>query len=147
MSDDVFNVARGRLREKVLNGGANFGILILKAVEADATLADRATVADILAQAGNVEADFTNYIRKTGLSPTDLGPDNAAETASVDLANPTWANAGGATNNTTAKLIFFFDEGGTDATRIPMTFHDFVATTNGNDLNGIVDAAGFYGSQ
>lgn len=145
MADDVFNNARGRIREKVINGGANFGVLLLKTVEADATLRDYTTVAAILAAAGNVEADFTNYARKTGLAPTQ-SVDNDAETAAADLADQTWASAGGAVNNTTAKAIVYFEESASDAGRLPLTYHDFVGTTDGNDLVAQVATGGFYES-
>jgi hypothetical protein len=40
--------------------------MLLKASEGDAGLKDRATLSAITGAAGNTEADFTNYARKTG---------------------------------------------------------------------------------
>jgi len=144
MADVIFNAARGRVREKVINGGANFGIMLLKTAEADATLRDYADLSAMLAAAGNVEADFTNYARKTGLTGTQT-VNNTNETASADLGDQTWTTAGGTTDNTLVKLIVFFQESASDAGRVPLTAHDFAITTNGNDLTAQIPS-GFYGS-
>jgi len=144
MADVIFNTARGRVREKVINGGANFGIMLLKTAEADATLRDYADLSAMLAAAGNVEADFTNYARKTGLTGTQT-VNNTNETASADLGDQTWTTAGGTTDNTLVKLIVFFQESASDAGRVPLTAHDFAITTNGNDLTAQIPS-GFYGS-
>lgn len=143
MGDFVFTSACGKFAEKVADATTSVGILLLKTAETDATLRDRATVAAILA-AANTEANFTNYARKTGLTGT-VTVDTANNRTDVALAsNPvTWTSAGGATNNTLAKLIVFLDEGGTDATRIPLVGLDCVITTDGNNLVITFNAAGF----
>jgi hypothetical protein len=102
---------------------------------------DRTTVADLLA--GNTEANFTNYARKTPLTAT-LTVDQANDRVDVSIPNQTWAAAGGALNNTTAKAVVFYDEGGTDATRIPLVALDFVVTTDGSDVTIQFAAAGFF---
>lgn len=142
MANGVFNIARGTVRQKVI-GGSTFGVLLLKVVEADSTLNDRATVAAILA-AANTEANFTNYARKT-FTPTQ-SVDNTANSAAADFADQVWTSAGGATNNNLVKAVVYEDVGGSDATRIPLTYQDFVFTTNGTDLTGVVASAGFWGS-
>lgn len=141
MSDIVFNISKGAAAEKIRDGAASVGVMLIKAVESDAALKDRVTLADILS--GNTEANFTNYARKTALTAT-LTVDQGNDWVTVSIPNQTWASAGGATNNTLAKLVVFYDEGGTDATRIPLTAHDFVATTDGNDLQTNFAVAGFY---
>lgn len=145
MADIVFNIARGRIREKAMNGGSNFGVMLLKAAEADAALADHNDLAALLAAVGNTEADFTNYARKTGLAATQA-VDDANEQASADIADQTWSSAGGAANNTLVKLVVYFQESASDAGRIPMTAHDFAATTDGSDLTAQIASGGFYQS-
>lgn len=141
MADFVFNIAKGAAAEKVRDGAANLGILLIKTAESDALMKDRATLTAVLS--GSVEGDFTNYGRKTGQTGT-VTVDNTNDRVDVDVADQTWASAGGAANNTLAKLIVFYDEGGTDGTRIPLTAHDFVVTTDGSDLIAQIASAGFY---
>lgn len=142
MADLVFNVAKGKTAEKVADSPNSLGMMLLKVAEADATLRDRTTLADILA-AANTEANFTNYARKTAITGT-VTIDQANDRVDVDMPDQTWVAAGGGTNNTLVKLIVYIDEGGTDATRIPLTAHDFAVTTDGTDLTAQVAAAGFY---
>jgi hypothetical protein len=71
--------------------------------------------------------------------------DDTGEDASADFADILWAAAGGASNNNLVKLLVCID-GASDAARLPVTAHDFVTTTDGNDLTAVVDAAGFYAS-
>jgi len=145
MADGVFNIARGRIREKIINGGAKFGVMLLKAAEADSTLRDYDNLSTLLAAAGNTECDFTNYARKTSLQPTQ-SVDDANEQALADVADLTWASAGGAANNDVKKLIVYFEESASDSGRFPCTFHDFVATTDGTDLTAQIASGGFYQS-
>lgn len=141
MSDLVFNVAKGKVAEKVADDPTKLGVLILKAGEADALLKDRTTIADVLA--GNTEANFTNYGRKTGITGT-VTIDQANDRVDVDLPDQTWTSAGGATNNATTRAIIYYEEAAADATRIPLVALDMVATTDGNDLALQLAAAGFY---
>ncbi len=127
----VFNIAKGAFAEKVRDDATKLGILLLKVVESDAALIDRATIAVVVAN--STEADFTNYSRKTSITGT-LTVDNTNDRVDVDTPDQTWTAAGGATNNTLVKIVFFYDEGGTDATRIPLTAHSFDLGTNGSDL-------------
>lgn len=149
MSDGVFNVGKGRTAYYSSLPGTNDALVVvlLKTAQADATLRDHDTLGAILA-AANTEADFTNYARKTVTSVTvDL--DDTAESVDADFADQTWTSAGGASNNTLAKLLVCYDPdttGGTDTAIIPLTFHDFVATTDGTDLVAQVHADGFYGA-
>lgn len=140
MADGVFNISKGALMEKVRDAATNVLILLLKANEAEATLVDRTDVAALLA-AANTEADFTNYSRKTGLTGT-LTVDNTNNRVDLDLPDQTWTTAGGATNNTLTKAISAYQDAAADATRVPMTHHDFAATTDGSDLTMQVNAAG-----
>jgi len=141
MADFVFNIAKGASAEKVRDTATNLGVMILKTVESDALMRDRATLTAVLS--GSTEADFTNYARKTGLTGT-VTVDNTNDRVDVSVPNQTWTVAGGATNNTTAKLIVFYEEAAADTTRIPLTAHDFVVTTDASDLTVQFAAAGFY---
>ncbi len=154
MADGVFNIAKGRGVEfynRVENNDpstAGFIIVLLKAAEADATLEDYDDLAALLLAAGNTEADFTSYGRKT-LTDTELAafpaPDDTNNRYEVDLPDQTWAPAGGATNNTLVKLLVCYapDTAGADGTLIPVTYHDFAVTTDGSDLTAQFDALGF----
>lgn len=141
MADQVFNIAKGAFAEKIRDAATNVGIMLLKTAEADATLIDYDTLAAILAGA-NTEADFTNYARKTGLTGT-VTVDDTNNRVDCDVPDQTWTSAGGATNNTLAKAIVFYQESAADSGRVPLTHHDFVETTTGSDITLQVNASGF----
>lgn len=144
MSDVVFNIAKGAVAEK-LRDGANLGVLLLKAtgLQADASLVDHATVSALLG--ANTEADFTNYARKTiSNASAPVTVDNTNNRVDADVPDQTWVAAGGATNNGLGKLVVYEDVGGADASRVPLTAHDWTPTTDGSDLQAVIAAAGFY---
>lgn len=157
MADFVFNIAKGRVVELYNNVKSNspansaFVVVLLKSagLEADDTLNNYDDLASLLA-ATNDEADFTNYARKI-LTDVELAalpaPDDTNNRRDLDIPDLTWTAAGGATNNTLGKLIVCYDAdttSGTDAALIPLTAHDFTATTDGSDLVAQIAAAGFY---
>ena len=141
MADFVFNISKGAVAEKIRDGATNVGLMLLKATEADATLKDRTDLADLLAEAGNTEADFTNYARKTGLTGT-ITVDNTNDRVDVDIADQTFTSAGGAANNTMAKVVTYYEESAADSGRIPLTSHDNSETTSGSDITFQMNAAG-----
>jgi hypothetical protein len=155
MANGVFNIAKGRVNgyhSRVNdNDPANSALIVvlLKVTEVDATLEDYDDLATLLAAAGNTEADFTNYARKT-LTDTDIGATTVDDTNNnqrADIPDQTWTSAGGTTDNTLVKLLVCYDSdttGGTDSNIIPLTFHDFSTTTNGNDLTAVVNANGYF---
>lgn len=142
MADFVFNISKGAVAEKVRDGASSLLMLLLKANEAEATLKDRDDVAAILAN-GSTEADFTNYARKTGLTGT-ITVDDVNDRVDIDIPDQTWTAAGGGTNNTLTKLIIAYQEAAADASRVPLTSHDFAVTTDGSDIIAQVNAAGFF---
>jgi hypothetical protein len=151
MANGTFNIALGKVKYYAELPAANDALIVvlIKAtgLEADATLRDHDDLAALLA-ASNDEADFTNYARKVITSITNA-VDDSGNSFSSDVADQTWASAGGATNNTLGKLIVAYDPDtttGTDSTLVPLTFHDFTATTDGNNLVGQIDALGYYGA-
>jgi hypothetical protein len=156
MSNGPFNIAKGRAVEfynRVKSSdpaNSAFIVVLLKASEADAVLIDYDDLAALIAAAGNTEADFTDYARLL-LTDAELAalpaPDDTNDRFDIDLPDQTWAAAGGVADNTLAKLLVCYDPdttGGTDADIVPVSHHDFVATTDGNDLIAQFDAAGFY---
>lgn len=154
MASGVFNVAKGRVNELMIrvdtNDPTNSGIVIvlLETAEADATLEDYDTLSALLA-GSNTEAAFTNYARKV-LTDSDVSsptPDDTNNRQDADLPDQTYTSAGGASNETLAKLIVCFDPdttGGDDTTLIPLTHHDFVVTTDGTDIVAQFNTAGFF---
>ena len=154
MADGTFNIAKGKVNGYVdrvdTNDPTNSALIIvlLKVAEADGTLEDYDTLSALLA-GSNTEADFTNYARKT-LTDSDLTaptPDDTNNWQTADMPDQTWTSAGGATNNTLVKLLVCYDNdstGGTDANIVPLTHHDFAATTDGSDLVNVVNAVGFF---
>lgn len=154
MADFEFNIAKGRtveLHSRVANNdptNSALVLVILKVAEADATLKDYDTLSALLA-GSNTEADFTNYARivLTDSDISDFTTDDTDDQNEVDIPDQTITSAGGATNNTTAKLIMCYDgdtTGGTDANIVPMLAWDFVKTTSGIDLPIIVNSNGYY---
>ena len=155
MGNGVFNVAKGRVAElhtRVNDGdpaASGLIVVLLKAVEVDTTLRDYATLDALLLAAGNTEADFTNYLPRKALVAADVGPvavDNAADRISCDVGDQTWTLAGGTLDNNLLKLLICYapDTAGADTTIVPLTFLDFVASTDGNDLIATVHVDGYY---
>lgn len=156
MADVAFNVAVGRAIELYnrvkSNDPANSALVIvlLKAALADDTLRDFDNLSLLLADAGNTEADFTDYARKV-LTDAELAalpaPDDVNNRRDIDIPDQTWVGAGGVTNNTLVKLLVCYDPdttGGTDADIIPISAHDFATTTDDSDLTAKINAAGFF---
>jgi hypothetical protein len=154
MADGVFNIAKGRTAEfyrtvDEQNGASasKLGVVLLKVAETEDTLNNYDTLSALLA-GSNTEANFTNYARvwwdQTNL--TSPSPDDTNNVVEYDIPNPQWTSAGGALNNTLAKLLVVYDPLGTnvDTNIIPLTYHDYSVTTDGTTLTAIVDASGFY---
>jgi hypothetical protein len=142
MADGVFNIAKGAFAEMFRDGATNGIVMLLKANEADATLVDYDDIAALLVPSGNVEAVFTNYARKTGLTGT-ITVDDTNNRVDVDIPDQTWTSAGNGANDTLTKLVVAYQNAAADATRIPLTHHDFAVTTDGSDLTAQFNASGF----
>ena len=154
MADGVFNIAKGRVNE-FLNrvddddpSTSEIVITLMTGAATDATLRDVDTFAALFALGDAAEATFTNFARKilTQADITGPTPDDTNDRQDSDLPDQTFTSAGGATNNTLTRLIVGFDSAGvgTDSGIVPMTFHDFAATTDGSDIVAQFAAAGFY---
>ena len=156
MADGVFNIAKGRVIEFYnrveSNDPAASGLIVvlLQANETEADLVDHDDLNALLGAAGNTEATFTNYARKT-LTDTELAalpaPDDTNNRYDIDLPDQTWTSAGNGTNNTLTKLVVCYDAdtgAGTDANIIPLTHQDFAVTTQGTDLTAQFNASGWF---
>lgn len=141
----VFDRAKGAAAELARNNPNALVMILMQAVEADATLETYADMQTLLAASGNTEADFTGYSRKTGQTET-VTVDTTNHDVTVSMPQQTWSAAGGATNNTLVKVIIAIQTATAgDAGLIPLTAHDYSATTNGsNDLVIGEGASGFY---
>lgn len=145
MANGVFNISLGRAAHYATLPAANDSLVVvlLKVAQVDDTLRDHDTLAAV--KAANTEADFTNYARATAAGVV-VNVDDTANLVDSDMNDVTWANAGGAVNNTLAKLLICYkpDTASADSAIIPMTFHDFVVTTDGSSITAQVAANGFY---
>ena len=156
MADQAFNIAKGRTVEWYNRVESNdpaasaFIVVLLKVAEADATLIDYDDLGALLGAAGNTEATFTNYVRKT-ITDAELAalpaPDDSNNRFDVDMPDVVWTSAGNGANDTLVKLLVCYDSdtaGGTDANILPVAHYDFAVTTDSNDLTAEFDAAGFF---
>lgn len=141
MADGVFNISKGAFVEKFRDGSGAGILLLLKVNQVEDSLLDHDTLAALFG-AANTEADFTNYARKTSLTGS-ITVDDVNNRVDVDLPDQTWTSAGGASDNTLTKAITAYQESAADSGRIPLTHHDFAATTDGNDLTLEFNAVGF----
>lgn len=151
MSDLIVNQALGRIRTFADNAAgdvaaAAFILVLLTATEADDTVRDYDDLSALLAAAGNTEATFTNYARKT-IDDADITVtvDDSNNRVDIDIPDQTWTSAGNGTNETMTDALFCYDAdtgSGTDSDITPMSLHDFTPTTDGSDLTLEVDAAG-----
>lgn len=139
MADFLFNISKGAFVEKVRDGAANIGVLLLTAMEADATAKDYDDLSAFLGAAGNTEASDASYARKTGVTGT-ITVDDTNDRVDVDIPDQTWTALAG---TAITDLVVFYDEGATEATRIPLTAHDFALTPDGSDATAQFNAAGF----
>jgi hypothetical protein len=150
VADFAFNIAKGRTVYYATLPAANDALILVllvsAGIEADATLKDYDDLAALLAGTSD-EATFTNYARKTVTASVTVTIDDTNDRVDVDMPDPVWTNAGGATNNTLAKLLVCYDNdttAGTDSAIVPLSSHDFSVTTDGSNLTGTVDPVGFY---
>lgn len=127
-------------------------VYLMQAAEADATLADRATLSSIWSQPGNVnaEANFTNYVKKILPTPTRT-VSNTNNEVTLGAAAPgtpvqlTWEQAGGTTNNSLVKVLFCYaaTSGAATSAILPLMALDATAATDGNDLVVTLHVDGF----
>lgn len=151
MADFVFNIAKGKVAEyaaRVLaNDPADSALIVIvletTGLEADATLLDYDTLADLTA-GGSTEPENSGYVRKEITAPT-VTVDDTNNRTDVDIADQTWSAV--AAGDGWSKLVVCYDPdttGGTDATIIPLVCLDFAVTPDGSDITAQFNAAGFF---
>lgn len=150
MADGTFNIAKGKVARYAMLPEASDGLVavLLKTAEADDTLNNHDTLAAALA-GSNVECDFTSYARQalTGVTVTVNDTTNLIDVDADDLV---YTSVGGATNNTTAKLLICYDPAtgsGTDTEIIPLSHHDLAFTTDGSTVTVQFPSGGFWRAQ
>lgn len=141
MANFTCNIALASWAEMVRDGPANLGVLFLKTAEADDALRDHEDLAALLGAAGNTEADFTGYARKTAITGT-LTVDHTNNWVDLDIPDQIWDPAGGATNNGLVDMVTYYQNSAADSGRVPQFVHDFVTTTDGSSLTSQINAAG-----
>lgn len=156
MADFVFNIAKGRVAELYnrvdSNDPANSALVIVllatSGLEADSTLIDKDTLADLVSGATN-EATNTGYARKV-LTDSDLAAFAADDTnnrVDLDIADQTWTAVANDGTGAISKLVICYDSdttGGADSAIIPLCCFDFAVTPDGSDLTAQINAAGFF---
>lgn len=155
----VASLGRARTYAEQVNAGQGQIILVLlqAGCEADSTLIDRLTLAEVLAVAANKEPTWTGgttYARKsiTGSTTVTVSVQPASDRVDLDLADPTWAAAGGSGATPTqalAKLGVCYAPSGANPANsaiIPLAWFDFPVIADGSDLVAPFSAQGVYRS-
>lgn len=128
-----FNIGKGALLGAT-DAGSNLRILLLKAVDTDATMKDVDTITALLATAAD-EADATNYARATALTTSVTSNDTDDRGDIAISADVTFTALGGASNNTIeAAVLYKFVTN--DGDSIPIAFYDINpgVPTNGSNF-------------
>ena len=153
MASIVFNRSKGRVAELYNRVDTNdpaastlvIAILATSGIEADATLQDDDTFADVIAGTTN-EVTNTNYARKV-LSDSDLvafAPDDTNNWVLLDFPDQTWtAVASGDGWNDAVVCYDPSSSGVTESVMVPLTLHDFVKVPDGSDIV-MQTPSGFY---
>lgn len=153
ISNFVFNIAKGRVVEyynRVENNDpANSALIIVvlatTGLEAQSVLEDKDDLAAVVAGTTN-EVTGTGWNRKT-LTDADLvalpAPDDTNNR--FDVAVPTFNWTPDAAADDASALLVCYDSdttAGTDSNIVPLTHHDFVVLTDGNQV--VVNAGTFF---
>ena len=138
MADFMFNIAKGAFVEKFRDGAANGIVALATGMDTDDAANNAATFTAFWA-GSNVEKSGGGYARKTGLTGT-ITVDNTNNRVDVDFPDQTWTAL---TGTAIVKLIVGYEEAAAEATRIPISAHDFAVTPDGSDVTAQFNAAGF----
>ncbi|MDN5920370.1 MAG: hypothetical protein L0I76_35605 [Pseudonocardia sp.] len=155
MADVVTLASLGKIRtycEQVnAETGVLLGVLLQDAQEADATLRDRLTLADVLSN-GSSEANWsggTAYARKewTVVTLNTAGDQATNDRVDFSVTDPTWESAGsGGSPQSLGKLGICYAPatGATNSNTIPLVWLDYPEVATGSDLVITMAAQGFY---
>ena len=152
MSNLIFAVAKGRSIEMYNNVKNNvqpasgFCISLFQTEEANGLdLRARRTMAQIYANPGNTECNFSNYVRKY-LADTDLAPlpdpDDFANKRVLTFPDQTWLAAGGAVDNDiVGAIVSWYPDiaNPVDSDAIPMYGMQITETTTGSGFVLVFD--------
>ncbi len=150
MASFTFNTAKGRVRELVKRVDANdpadakLILVPFSTTMTEATGQDALTLTAVKALI--TEQTTGGWVRKTltdtDLSATDYDDDLAGNLGPASIIQVTWTGPTAA-NNTASLVICYNQEAApTDAATVPLTYHDFVVTADGNDV--VVNAGDFF---
>lgn len=153
MANFTFNIAKGRAVEfynRVENNDPAASALVLivlatTGLEAQSVLEDADTFAAVVAGTTN-EVTGTGWNRKT-LTDADLValpvPDDTNNRYAVAVPTFNWTPDAAADDASAIVVCYDADTGaGTDANLVPLTHHDFVVLTDGNQV--VVNAGDFF---
>jgi len=141
MADFVFNIAKGRVAEFYnrvdSNDPTNAAIILVPLATGDteANLQDMDDLATVLA--GTPAEAGASWGRKT-LTDADLAAiavDDTNNRMPASIPSVTWTTP--TTGEDTVALLVCYDgdtTAGTDSNIIPLTYHDFAVTADGNDV-------------
>lgn len=132
--------AKGRFVEKCALPLGTDNILIVPlqstGLPTDTVLRTAANLGAIFT-AGGLEATFTNYVRKVLSAPDiTINVNTSTFIVTVTLAAQTWASAGGAVNNTIAKVAVCYrpTAGTADSGCMVLATQDYSGTTTGGSF-------------
>lgn len=153
MASFVFDYAKGRIveladcprtRDGLGTDNLLWVLLTTTGLQSDANLNNNATLAAIFS-AGNTEATFTNYARKVLVrGDVTIAVNTSTGVTTLDAADPQWNAAGGAANNTTAKLLLVYRPSSVsaDSACTPLCSIDASGSTTGGNFPVALNASG-----
>jgi len=134
VANGIFNIAKGKIAYYASLPAAADALIAVPiettGLEADDTLNNYDDLGTLLAASNNEQSTMG---RKT-LSGVTVTVDDTANTVNVTCTDWTWTAASG---NAISKVLICYDGdtgAGTDSNIIPISYHDFVATPDGNDI-------------
>lgn len=151
MANFTFNIAKGRVVEYYNRVKSNdpassaLIVVVLKGGETQANMEDVDTLTALIATAAD-EVTGTGWNRKT-LTDVELAALPAPDDTNnrYDIAVPTFNWTPDVAADDSTGLVICYDNdtaAGTDANIIPLTHHDFVVSTDGNQV--VVNAGNFF---
>jgi hypothetical protein len=150
MAPFTFNIAKGRVRELVkrvdTNTPADAKLILVpfSNTSTEATLQDAASLTTV--KATLTELTGNNWSRKTltdaDIAATDYDDNNTDNRGDSSIPQVTWGPPGPTAGNAASLVICYNEEASpTDAATIPLTYHDFAVTVDGNNV--VINAGDF----
>lgn len=131
-NETVFNVGKKKFTDGSINWtSSTIKMLLLSATAAGAFNPDVATVAALLAVGSVTESTATGYAR-TALGSLTSTQDDTNDRANLDSADVSFGAIGSAGGGDSVVAAVVYLDGGSDATRYPISYHGFATQA----LNG-----------